>query len=103
VASRRDSGKLRKEIIAFRHDLGRLGEGIIIAFGRDLGGLGGGIKGFGHVHAIARFLKRTLRSNCYKAFCFALLLALEVQQRAQLANSLLVKPFFAKEENGRFW
>jgi hypothetical protein len=103
VASGRDSGGLGGEIVAFGHDSGGLGGGIIVAFGRDSGGLGGGIEGFGRVHAVARFLGRTLGSNCCKAFCFALLLALEVQQGAQLANSLLVEPFFAKEESGRFW
>jgi hypothetical protein len=83
-------------------DLGGLGGGIV-ASGRDSNGAGGGIKGFGRVHAVARFLGGTLGSNCCKAFRFVLLLALEVQQGAQLANNLLVEPFFAKEESGRFW
>jgi hypothetical protein len=66
-------------------DLGGLGGGIV-ASRRDSDGLGGGILG----------------SNGCKAFRFALLLALEVQQGAQQANNLPVEPFFAKEESGRF-
>jgi hypothetical protein len=94
-------GRLGKGIIASRRDLGRLRE--IVASRRDLSKAGGGIKGFGYIHAIARFLRKTLRSNCYKAFYFVLLLSFKVQQGAQVANNLLVEPFFAKEESGRFW
>jgi hypothetical protein len=99
--SRRDSGGLGGGIVASRRDSGGLG-GIVVSR-RDLGGLGGGIEGFGRVHAVARFLGGTLGSNCCKAFRFVSLLAREIRQGAQLANNLLVEPFFAKEESGRFW
>jgi hypothetical protein len=87
--------------VASRRDLGGLGG--IVASGRDSSGAGGGIEGFGRVHAVARFLGGTLGSNCCKAFRFVLLLSFEVRQGAQVANNLLVEPFFAKEESGRFW
>jgi hypothetical protein len=101
VASGRDSSRLGG-ILASGRDVGGLGGGIV-AFRRDSSKAGEGIEGFGRVHAVARFLRGTLGSNCCKAFRFVLLLALEVRQGAQLANNLLVEPFFAKEESGRFW
>jgi hypothetical protein len=101
VVSGRDSGGLGGGIVASRRDLGGLGG--IVASGRDSSGAGGGIEGFGRVHAVARFLGGTLGSNCCKAFRFVLLLSFEVRQGAQVANNLLVEPFFAKEESGRFW
>jgi hypothetical protein len=58
VASGRDSGGL----------------GRIVASRRDSSRAGGGIEGFRRVHAVARFLRGTLRSNCCKAFRFVLLL-----------------------------
>jgi hypothetical protein len=113
VVSKRDSSRL-EGIVALRHDLSGLREEIV-AFRRDLSGLEGivaskrnstrvrgSIEGFRRVHAIARFLRGTLGSNCYKAFCFVSLLALEVQQEVQVANNLLVDLFFAKEETKRF-
>jgi hypothetical protein len=73
IASRRDAGGLGRGI-ASRRDAGGLERGIV-ASRRDLSRAGRGIEGFGHVYAIARFLERTLGSNCYKAFCLVLLLA----------------------------
>src|SRR5271167_1789179 len=102
VVSRRDWSGLGGEMVAFGRDSGGLGRGIV-ASGRDSTRAGGSIEGFGRVHAVARFLRGTLGSNCCKAFRFVSLLALEVRQGAQVANNLPVDPFFAKEETGRFW
>jgi hypothetical protein len=73
VASRRDLSGLRGGTVASRRDLSGL-EGIV-ASRHDLSGVREGIKGFSYVHTVARFLRGTLGSNCYKAFRFVLLLA----------------------------
>jgi hypothetical protein len=66
--SRRDSGRLGGIINGSKRDSSRL-EGIV-ALRRDSSKAGGSIKGFGCVHAIARFLGGTLGCNSCKAFLF---------------------------------
>jgi hypothetical protein len=104
VVCRRDLGGLGGGIVVCRRDSGGLGGGM--ASGRDSSGAGGGIEGFRRVHAVARFLGGTLGSNCCKAFRLVLCFSCEIQQRAQVALSLLSRPAEAslkKEESGRFW
>ena len=105
LASRRNVGGLGGGIVASGRNVGGLRRGIA-ASGRNSSGAGGSIEGFGHVHAVARFLGGTLGSNCCKAFRLALDLSFVVQQVAQIANILLLKPAegsLKKEERGRFW